>query len=181
VEYSVDGQKWRRTRSQDVSTTGMLLLSEEPVTPGQNVLVQFNLPHTKYQDPISAETEVMRVIYRQGRQSGFGLRFINLRAGSYHQVEEFVSRILGLPLSNTTAAGRQSEAGYTISMERLAEEAAGRDDSVEGRRVSLSGPSVYDRTRQFVRYGVWVVLILAALWIGYEVVHEAAAFFLKNR
>ena len=125
VSFTLDGKTWRQSRSRDVSSTGMLLRTVDQVKPGTNVILRFKLPNLEWQDPIEVKAEVVRVIKRQGRQVGLGLRFQTLRAGHYQVVHEFVNRILGV---STDDLGEDwgmatSGGGYSVSMERLAKNA----------------------------------------------------------
>lgn len=137
VRYTVDGQQWQENRSMDVSPTGMMLRCDEDIHPGQNIRLTFTLPNMRWQDPIQAEAEVMRLCGgRKGRQGGLGIRFVSLRAGDYKAVEEFVERILGMKLDGLEELGTRGEDGeYSIQMDRLV------GDVMEGGRRHRLAPS----------------------------------------
>ena len=161
VQYSIDGQEWRETRSRDVSPTGIFLQSKEPVKPGQIVNLKFKLPNLRHVEPISAHAEVMRLKIHQGRQSGFGLQFLTLSADQYQIIGDFVRRVLGLPLVNgfQDAADQSTRGTYTFAMDRLARESAEKDAVEPPRQVVIQ---VSSRGKAF---GPWVRRTLVILGI----------------
>lgn len=124
VSWTADDLQWHEDNSQDVSSTGMMLRTAQPIEPGTTLKLRFNLPNRKFLEPITAEAEVMRVVRRQDRQIGVGLRFIVLRSHDSRVVQEFVCRILGLPLDDVIdSLGDAEDDGYSYQMDRLLREA----------------------------------------------------------
>jgi hypothetical protein len=115
----------------------MMLWTEQPVDEGTSIMLNFKLPNLKFQGPIMVDAEVVRVVQRQGRQVGLGLRFLTLRSGSYQSVKEFVCRILGLPLDSAMAeTGSQNGSVYTFQMDHLTRKAqAGRAEDEERQKA----------------------------------------------
>jgi hypothetical protein len=124
VQYSADGLTWHQSRSRDVSSTGIQLQIQDPVQPGNLMKLSFTLPNLKWQEPVQAEAEVVRVINQKGHQLGVGLRFISLRANHYQAVEEFISRVLGIHVEEgfERLGDRPAGGGFVFSMDRLATE-----------------------------------------------------------
>lgn len=124
VSWTADDLDWQEDNSQDVSSTGMMLRTKQPIASGTLLKLRFNLPNRKFQAPIMAEAEVMRLVSRQDRQIGVGLRFIVLRSHDSRVVQEFVCRIIGLPLDDVIdSLGDAEDDGYSYQMDRLLREA----------------------------------------------------------
>ena len=168
VKWTLDGKTWRQDRSGDVSSTGLLLRTGEPVDPGRKISVLFQLPNVKYQDPVGAEAEVMRVVRRGERQLGLGLRFLTLRSRSYEVVQEFVQRIMGL--ENVDGLASKDGGGYTFRMERLAreaeekkaEKAQAKMEAVENQRRKAEAHAWINRFVKAVLLAVGLVILIKA-------------------
>ncbi len=119
VSWSVDKKEWFEDSSQDVSSTGMMLRTKQQVEQGTKITLKFKLPNLKFQDPIVVDASVARVAQRSGRQTGLGIHFITLRSNNYKVLQEFVSRIIDLPLDGIDS---NEGAGYTFQMEKMARE-----------------------------------------------------------
>lgn len=127
VSWTTDNNHWHEDASQDVSSTGMMLRTQEKIEPGTPIKLKFKLPNLKFIEPVVAQAEVMRTIERNGRQIGVGIHFTSLNSQNFQVVTEFVCRIMGLPLEeNLATLGTRSETGYTFEMDRLAREADAR-------------------------------------------------------
>jgi hypothetical protein len=183
VSWQVMGRtEWHEDTSRDLSSSGMMLRTQVAVKPGATLKLKFNLPNLKFQDPIVADAEVMRVVERRGRQTGLGLRFLTLKSRNYQVVHDFVCRILGLPLDDTMEglAGARDGDDYTFSMEQLTRE-------VEARKAArleekLAGAEAL-RRKGARRVLTWRA-IKTVLWsLGLFVVFKILAYFweLVNR
>ena len=137
VRYSMDGSSWRKARSKDVSPHGIQLAGEETISPGRRLHLVFNLPNLKFQDPIKAEAEVVRVINSRGMPAGMGLRFVSLSGHSYRAVEIFVQRILGYSMdeSQEEAAVKRETGEYTFMVERLARDSESTKQEAADRKL----------------------------------------------
>jgi hypothetical protein len=125
VNWQAAGEaQWHEDPSRDVSSAGMLLQTQVAVQPGTILKLQFRLPNLSFQDPITADAEVVRVVERRGRQTGLGLRFLTLKSRNYQVLHDFVCRILGLfPDGNMEGlAGPRVGDDYSFSMEQLLRE-----------------------------------------------------------
>ncbi len=172
ISWSIDDRQWHEDNSNDISSDGMMLWTDQPVDEGASVKLNFKLPNLKYQGNIVVEAEVVRVVQRQGRQIGLGLRFLTLKAGNYQSVKEFVSRILGLPLDSAMAEqGGQNGPGYTFKMDHLARRAvAGRAEARErqtAREEALERKFMIREWAWFgVKFGVFLISGLLMLKVA---------------
>jgi len=173
----MDQTEWHEDSSRDVSSTGMMLKTQVAVKPGATLKLKFNLPNLKFQDPIVAEAEVMRVVERHNRQTGLGLRFLTLKSRNYQVVHGFVCRILGLPLDDDMEglAGTKVGDDYTFSMEHLAREADARKVARQEKKLAEAETQRRQSakrvlTRRAIKTGLWglglfvVFKVLYYLW-----------------
>lgn len=128
IKWQIHGtSEWYEDSSQNVSSTGMMIRTEESVEPGSTITLSFKIPNLKFQEPIIVEAEVAREVQRHNRQIGLGLKFLTLQSRNYLVVEEFVHRILDLPRDEILKKlGRQDSSGYSFDMEQLIREAESR-------------------------------------------------------
>jgi len=160
VKWTIDNRQWHEDSSQDVSSTGMMLRTQLPIEVGSSIQLNFQLPNLKYQDPVIAKAEVMRVAQRNGRQVGVGLKFLTLGSRNYKVVHEFVSRILDLPMDDSIAdLASHGANGYSFEMERLVEEAEERKAAAAERKLAKQEAlrrqaATRIRTRRGVRTGL---------------------------
>lgn len=171
ISWTVNDGQWNEATSQDISPTGMMLRTPQAIAPDSTLTLQFKLPNLKFQDPIVVEAEAVRLIQRHGQQIGVGLRFLSIRSHNYLVVQEFVCRILGLPLAGGMAGfGSQDAAGgYTFTMERLAREAETK--RAEKAAQKMAQAASHRRQLAFKTWGSWgikVGLLLLGLLIVYE-------------
>jgi len=171
VNYSLDGKRWRETKAQDLSVTGMLLRSRDVIEPGQTITLTFQIPNLRFQDPIQVEAEVMRVVKRQHTITGLGLRFVNLRAGQFDSVKEFVDRVQDLPLSEGSdgVVLKGGRAHSRFLADRLAREVEEREVEKLERKMARSSPSRRQVIYKYARLGLPAGLILFGLYILYEI------------
>ena len=171
VSWTSDDHAWHEDNSQDISSTGMMLRTTQRIEPGTTLKLRFNLPSRKFHDPIMAEAEVMRVIRRQERQTGLGLRFIVLRSHDSRVVHEFVCRIIGLPLDDVIdSMGDADEDGYSYQMDRILREADERtlrrvDQELDKATAKLRKESVRKWSERIKR----IVLLLLLLFLAFKV------------
>lgn len=125
INWTLDDRQWHQDTSQDVSPSGMMLRTPQAIAAGATVKLKFKLPNLKFQEPIVVSAEAVRVVQRHGRQIGVGLRFLSIHSQNALVVQEFVCRILGLPLAGVMnqLGSHDQELGYSFTMERLAREA----------------------------------------------------------
>lgn len=116
--------QWHKASSKNISSTGMMIQTEEFAEPGDTVRLSFNLPNLKAQEPIITEAEVVREVQRNGRRIGLGLRFLTLKSRNHSVVHEFVCRILDLPCDDELKSlVRQDFSGYSCKIEPPVKEA----------------------------------------------------------
>jgi hypothetical protein len=176
ISWTIDDRQWHEASSHDISSDGMMLRTQQPVEEGSSVKLNFKLPNLKFQGTIVVEAEVVRVVQRQGRQIGLGLRFLTLRAGNYQSVKEFVSRILGLPLDSAMVEqGGQDGPGYTFKMDHLARKAeAGR---AEAQKRQTAREEALQR-KFMVRGWAWRGVKMGLFLIGGLIILKVAGFIL---
>ncbi len=176
ISWTIDDRQWHEDNSHDLSSDGMMLWTEQPVDEGASVKLNFKLPNLKFQGNIVVEAEVVRVVQRQGRQIGLGLKFLTLRAGNYQSVKEFVSRILGLPLDSAMAEqGGQKGPGYTFKMDHLARRAeAGRAEAQE--RQTAQAEEL--KRKSMIRGWAWRGVKLGLFLIGGLIMLKVAGFIM---
>jgi len=176
VRWSTDNHQWHEDSSENVSTTGMMLRTKNPATVGATIKLTFKLPNLSFQDPIQAEAEVMRMVERHGQQIGIGLRFMSLRSKNYQVVEEFVCRIMGLPLADDMAQmGSRNAAGYCVEMEQLLRKAEERNVAAAERKLAKERTQQRRAgTRIWTRRGIRIGMILLCLFVAIK----AAGFFM---
>ena len=169
VSWTVDGRQWQEDESQDVSSTGMMLRTNHSIGPGTTLKLQFKLPNKKFDEPIMADAEVMRVISRQERQVGVGLRFVVLRSHDHRVVHEFVCRIIGLPLDEVVdgLGDRGEDGSSSYRMDRLLlaadKEVARRADVKLAREKSRLRKATLKTWRdRGMRIGLLLLLIVLA-------------------
>ena len=176
VRWTSDGGNWHEDRAKNVSSTGMLILTKHPVDPGASITLSFKLPNLKFEDPIEAEAVVVRVVQRRGQQLDIGLRFISLRSHTYQTVQEFVCRIIGLPLGDTIAdLGRREADGYTFEMDRLTEAAEARQAAAAEQRLFKEEAA---RRQALIRDWSCRGLKAALIVLGLFLLHWTVTFFL---
>ncbi|MEW5724100.1 MAG: PilZ domain-containing protein [Thermodesulfobacteriota bacterium] len=172
VLYAPEGEEWRESRSKDVSSTGMYLATQEQIETGRTLKLSFNLPNMKWQDPIQAEAEVVRVINRQGRQTGLGLRFITLKSRHFEAVQEFVDRVMGMSVGEKfeSLGTRDARGGYIFSMDRLASEAQERKAAEIEKKV-LAQQAAYRREQinRYLNLAGRAALVVVAFFIFYKI------------
>ncbi|MCB2181144.1 MAG: PilZ domain-containing protein [Desulfobulbaceae bacterium] len=173
IKWSIAGSsQWYEDTSQNISSTGMLLRTQESIEPGSPLKLTFNLPNLKHLPPISVGAEVVREVRRNDRQIGLGLRFMTLKSTSYQVIEEFVYRILDLSLDETMAKlASQNSSGYSFQMESLIREAEAKKleamdrqiikEQVENRRASF---------KLWVRRGILTALLLWSFFLLFKTV-----------
>ncbi len=170
VRWTSDNIQWQEDNSQDVSSTGMMLRTTQPIELGTTLQLEFNLPSRKFCDPIMAEAEVMRTVRRQDRQIGVGLRFIVLRSHDSRVVHEFVCRIIGLPLDDIIdSMGDDEGDGYSYQMDRLLREADERtarlvDQKLVKETVKLRNESI----RKWKDRAKKIALLLLFIYLGFK-------------
>lgn len=177
VSWTTDGQQWHEDNSENVSTTGMLLRTGQPATPGSTVKLSFRLPNLSFQEPVLAEAEVARVVQRNGRQIGLGLRFLTLGSNNYEVVNEFVCRILGLTLDGAMVDRRSgAETSYSFEMEKLLRHSEERKMAMATRRLAEQDARVRQAAiRLWLRRGLGLGLLLLGLFAA----SRAAGFFIS--
>jgi len=164
--------QWHEDNSQNVSSTGMMLRTQESIEPGSTIKLSFNLPNLKFQAPITVQAEVVREVKRNDRQIGLGLRFLTLKSSNYQVLEEFVYRILDLPRdANMAELGNQDSSGYSFQMDRLIREAEIKKlealerkivkEQTERRRVSF---------KRWIRRVVLTGLVLCSFFLLFKMV-----------
>jgi len=88
------GKKTNRVPIADLSSTGLLLSTEEKLSPGTKVSLSFEVP--LYKKPILAQGEVVRFIEADAknpdRASGLGIKFVSFEGDSEKRLEKFVSK-----------------------------------------------------------------------------------------
>jgi Tfp pilus assembly protein PilZ len=171
VSWTLDDRQWYADSSRDVSSSGMMLCTQQLIEIGSSIQLSFTLPNLRYQDPVVAKAEVVRVVQRQGRQIGLGLRFLTLGSQNYRVVHEFVCRILDLPLDETMAGlASHTKAGYSFKMERLIEEAEARKAEVAERKL-VRDEALRRKTaaRIWTRRGVRTGLVLLSIFLVFKV------------
>jgi hypothetical protein len=149
----------------------MMLRTQQQVDIGSSIQLSFKLPNLKYQEPVVAKAEVVRMVQRHDRQIGVGLRFLTLGSRNYKVVHEFVCRILDLPLDEDMAdLASQGAAGYSFEMDRLIEEAEVRKAAVAERKlVRAEALRHKTATRTWTRRGVRTGLVLFGLFVVLKV------------
>lgn len=171
VSWTADDLHWQEDNSQDVSSTGMMLRTKERIEPGSMLKLQFNLPNRKFHDPIMAEAEVMRVVCRQERQIGVGLRFIVLRSHDSRVVHEFVCRIIGLPLDDVLdSLGDKEGDGYSYQMDRLLREAEERSVRLVDQKLAKANAKLRkESVRAWRERGTRLALLLLFIFLAFKV------------
>lgn len=174
VRYTLDGKTWSEARSKDVSPSGMLLQTSSTVEPGLKLIIRFNLPNLKFQEPITTEVEVVRVVNNRGRQIGLGLRFNTIQAAHYQVIEEFVHRVLGIgAIDGFEALGEKTKSGYTFTVDRLAREAQERQERAMERKMGVKQPRPRE---QVVAKWVWTAAKITIVIGGSYLLFKAAMF-----
>ncbi len=170
VRWSLDELQWHEDNSQDVSSTGMMLRTKEPIEPGAAIKLEFNLPSRKFREPIMAEAEVMRAVRRQDRQIGVGLRFIVLRSHDSRVVHEFVCRIIGLPLGDVLDSLGDEEDGYSsYQMDRLLREADQRTSHLADQKLAKTTAKLRNESiRKWRERGKRIALLLLLLFLAFK-------------
>jgi len=116
--------QWHNASAKNISSTGIMIQTDEFVEPGATVKLSFNLPNLKVQDPVIVEAEVVREVQRNGRLIGLGLRFLTLKSRNYSIIHEFVCRILDLPCDDELRSlVRQDFSVSSCNIEPLVKEA----------------------------------------------------------
>ena len=171
VRWTSDNIQWQEDNSQDVSSTGMMLRTTQPIELGTTLQLEFNLPSRKFHDPIMAEAEVMRAVRRQDRQIGLGLRFIVLRSHDSRVVHEFVCRIIGLPLDDVIdSMGDAEEGGYSYQMDRLLREADERTARLGDQKLVKATAKLRDESiRKWSGRAKKIILLLLLLFLAFKV------------
>lgn len=170
VSWTLDNRQWYEDSSQNVSSTGMMLRTQQPVDIGTTIQISFKLPNLKFQDPVVAKAEVIRVVQRHGRQIGVGVRFRTLSSVNYQVVHEFVCRILDLPLNETIVdLASHGASGYTFELDRRIEEADAREGAVAERKLAkLARAETLRRktaARMWTRRGLRIGLVLVGIFL----------------
>ena len=183
VSWTLDNREWYEDSSRDVSSTGMMLRTQQPVDIGTVIQLSFKLPNLKFQDPVVAKAEVVRVVQRHGRQIGVGVRFRTLSSVNYEVVHEFVCRILDLPLNETMAdLASHGASGYTFELDRLIEKADVREGAAAERKLAkLARAEALRRktaARMWTRRGLRIGLVGLVL-VGIFLVLKVAGFVLN--
>ncbi|MFA6500184.1 MAG: PilZ domain-containing protein [Desulfurivibrionaceae bacterium] len=170
VRWTSDDLLWQEDNSQDVSSTGMMLRTTQPIEPGTTLKLEFNLPNRKFHDPIMAEAEVMRAVRRQDRQIGVGLRFIVLRSHDSRVVHEFVCRIIGLPLDDVIdSLGDEEADGYSYQMDRLLREADERTARLLDQKLVMANAKLRkDSLRKWSERAKKIALLLLLLFLAFK-------------
>ena len=171
VRWTSDNIQWQEDNSQDVSSTGMMLRTTQPIELGTTLQLEFNLPSRKFHDPIMAEAEVMRAVRRQDRQIGLGLRFIVLRSHDSRVVHEFVCRIIGLPLDDVIdSMGDQEGDGYSYQMDRLLREADERTARLADQKLVKATAKLRNESlRKWRDRAKKIILLLLLLFLAFRV------------
>jgi hypothetical protein len=171
VSWTADNLHWQEDNSQDVSSTGMMLRTAQQIEPGTMLKLQFNLPNRKFLEPITAEAEVMRAVRRQERQIGVGLRFIVLRSHDSRVVQEFVCRIIGLPLDDVIdSLGDDEDDGYSYQMDRLLREADERSARLADQQLIKDNARLRkDSFRTWGERGKRIVLLALFIFLAFKV------------
>ena len=171
VRWTSDNIQWQEDNSQDVSSTGMMLRTTQPIELGTTLQLEFNLPSRKFHDPIMADAEVMRAVRRQDRQIGLGLRFIVLRSHDSRVVHEFVCRIIGLPLDDVIdSMGDQEGDGYSYQMDRLLREADERTARLADQKLVKATAKLRNESlRKWRDRAKKIILLLLLLFLAFRV------------
>jgi hypothetical protein len=171
VSWSVDGETWYEDRSRDVSSTGMMLMTEVPVASGSVITMKFMLPNSGLRESIRSRAEVVRTVRRRERQVSIGLRFLSLHSRSSRAVHEFVCRIIGLPLQEgITGLGNRDDDGYSYNMEELVREAKAREEAAIDRRLAAAEKAEFrGKVRLWAGRAVKVALVLLAGFVVFKI------------
>ncbi len=93
VTYTIDGTT-ETCQIGDLSTSGILLSTEEIFKTGVQVTLNFSLPG--YKKPIEVEGEVVRTLKyapnHPDRQTGVGIRFIDFKGDSEKRLEKYITK-----------------------------------------------------------------------------------------
>lgn len=170
VRWSLDDLHWQEDNSQDVSSTGMMLRTSQAIEPGTTLKLEFNLPNRKFHEPIVAEAEVMRTVRRQDRQIGVGLRFVVLRSHDSRVVQEFVCRIIGLPLDDVIdSLGDEADGYSSYQMDRLLREAERRTSEQADRNLARETAKLRKESiRTWRERGKRIALLLLLLFFAFK-------------
>ena len=170
VRWTSDDLHWQEDSSQDVSSTGMMLRTTQPIESGTTLKLEFKLPSRKFHDPIMAEAEVMRAVRRQDRQLGVGLRFIVLRSHDSRVVHEFVCRIIGLPLDDVIdSLGDAEEDGYSYQMDRLLREADEQTARLGDQKLAKTTAKLRNESlRKWRERAKRIALLLLLIYLGFK-------------
>ncbi|MDG4476176.1 PilZ domain-containing protein [Thiovibrio frasassiensis] len=171
VSWTADNLHWQEDNSQDVSSTGMMLRTAQQIEPGTMLTLAFKLPNRKFLEPITAEAEVMRAVRRQERQIGVGLRFIVLRSHDSRVVQEFVCRIIGLPLDDVIdSLGDAEDDGYSYQMDRLLCEADERNARLADQQLIKDNARLRkDSFRTWRERGKRIALLALFIFLAFKV------------
>ncbi|HAW53385.1 MAG TPA: hypothetical protein DCX54_13830, partial [Flavobacteriales bacterium] len=153
VSWTANNLQWHEDLSQDVSSSGMRIRTQHPADPGTPIKLTFKLPNLKFIEPIVAQAEVMRTIERNGKQTGLGIRFTSISSQNFQVVNEFVCRIMGLPLDDNLAKlGTQNEMGYSFQMDRLARESDARNIKLAEEKMARAEAAL---NKEITRTRLW--------------------------
>ena len=167
VTWTIDNSKLLNDPSQNVSSTGMMLRTQHQVDEGTSVKLSFKLPNLKHQAPIVAEAKIMRVVQRHDRKIGIGLKFLTLSSHNYQVLQEFVCRILELPLDDSIVELKsRNPAEYTFEVARLLQKV---EAQAEERKVTKEALRRKAKVRVWIRRGIRIGLILFGLFLVYKV------------
>ena len=170
VRWSLDDLHWQEDKSQDGRSTGMMLRTSQAIEPGTTLKLEFNLPNRKFHEPIVAEAEVMRTVRRQDRQIGVGLRFVVLRSHDSRVVQEFVCRIIGLPLDDVIdSLGDEADGYSSYQMDRLLREAERRTSEQADRNLARETAKLRKESiRTWRERGKRIALLLLLLFFAFK-------------
>jgi tRNA A-37 threonylcarbamoyl transferase component Bud32 len=96
VQYSFDQDVWASGYSTDLSTSGMFILTYEPIPVGSVVFLKFNLPRCK-----ASTMEIIGLAVRQGarlleidRVLGMGIQFVSIDAHQEDSLKSLVDELV---------------------------------------------------------------------------------------
>ncbi len=97
VQYSFDQDVWASGYSTDLSTSGMFILTYEPIPVGSVVFLKFNLPRCKAESTM----EIIGLAVRQGarlleidRVLGMGIQFVSIDARQENSLKSLVDELV---------------------------------------------------------------------------------------
>ena len=177
VSWTQDNENWFEDSSENLSSAGMMLMTKRPVDPGSSIKIRFRLPNLKSQGSITVNAEVIRIAQRHGLQIGLGLKFLSLQAGNYERVNQFVYRILGLPVNNALSELDGINASVSsFKIEHLTRKAEAEENEAEKKSAAQT-----NKLQRNFMFRLWSLrgIKFIILAIGILIFIKVADFILK--